>query len=715
MEKVLGLVLVLLLGIQINLVETYAKGSYSNDPENVYYGSGSENEANAVESHFEINEDGTICVYYIVWESGDPTLYIDTINTDGRRISRKTIDFFGNRWGGTIYEAPDHNYYIATGENEGGDVFYISKYDSQWNFLDKVNISAEDSYTRKPFISGNSDMTLTENNILAVHAARGRLDGHQSNVTFLIDTENMQLIYTSQWGIDYVSHSFNQFADSEGSTVVTVDHGDGYPRGVIIHKYDVNKPGNGAIYSNYKEHLVFSIDGEIGDNYTGITVDGLGTGENNYLVVGTKYFEEASNNIFAAVIEKDLSSSKLKQLIYLPDNQNILNMSLLEMEGNKFLLLYGIGEEQYYKATNYMVISSAGEILKQGSKEVPFYCTGEPAYRDGKIVWGYYIDNSLGNFLVLNQWNIETGEYIVSNVDVGTENKIKSLEFEDGSVLEIKEGEEGEIIADLFSDVFKSSSTSMAPAVWKVTDPSVVEIKTEESVLSRASFEQLSESRAHKKVQNYLRAKRPGKVTLSVLVGDKKGEIEIFVTNSWGITDVPMNNWYYNTVSEVYKLGLMTGIDDTHFAPDKSMSRGMVATALYRMAGAPNVQYRQIFIDVPKSAYYAQAITWAYQNKVINGYGNGKFGPDDNVTREEMAVMLCNFARFNGMKVNSNQNLGNFKDYTSITAYAVPSIKWTVEKGIITGTEDKKLNPISEATRAECAKMLLLSYKLIQR
>src|SRR5699024_4374525 len=116
--------------------------------------------------------------------------------------------------------------------------------------------------------------------------------------------------------------------------------------------------------------------------------------------------------------------------------------------------------------------------------------------------------------------------------------------------------------------------------------------------------------------------------------------------------------------------------------------------------GAPNVQYRQILIDVPKSAYYAQAITWAYQNKVINGYGNGKFGPGDNVTREEMAVMLCNFARFNGMKVNSNQNLGNFKDYTSITAYAVPSIKWTVEKGIITGTEDKKLNPISEATRA---------------
>ena len=185
------------------------------------------------------------------------------------------------------------------------------------------------------------------------------------------------------------------------------------------------------------------------------------------------------------------------------------------------------------------------------------------------------------------------------------------------------------------------------------------------------------------------------------------------------IGDLPFNDinskyWYYDTVKQAYQLGLMTGTTDTTFEPDKPMSRGMVATVLYRMAGAPDVKYQSVFSDVSKTAYYAQAVTWAYQNKIISGYGNGKFGPDDNVTREEMAVMLCNYARHRGMNVNSNQNLKTFVDYKNITSYAVPSIKWVVQQKIISGTEDGKLNPTLNATRAECAKMLLQSYRVIQ-
>ena len=178
--------------------------------------------------------------------------------------------------------------------------------------------------------------------------------------------------------------------------------------------------------------------------------------------------------------------------------------------------------------------------------------------------------------------------------------------------------------------------------------------------------------------------------------------------------DVNSKYWYYDTVKQVYQLGLMTGTTDTTFEPDKPMSRGMVATVLYRMAGAPDVKYQSVFSDVPKTAYYAQAVTWAYQNKIISGYGNGKFGPDDNVTREEMAVMLCNYARFEGIKVSSSQSLNKFKDYKNTTAYAIPSMKWVVEKGILSGTEDNRLNPIADASRAECAKMLLQSYKIIK-
>ena len=216
-----------------------------------------------------------------------------------------------------------------------------------------------------------------------------------------------------------------------------------------------------------------------------------------------------------------------------------------------------------------------------------------------------------------------------------------------------------------------------------------------------------------------VKAKKEGTVTLTVNlknVPEISNQINIsVVAGELPFSDVSSKMWYYDTVKNAYAAGLMTGTTDTTFEPDKPMSRGMVATVLYRMAGAPDVKYQSVFSDVSKTAYYAQAVTWAYQNKIISGYGNGKFGPDDNVTREEMAVMLCNYARHRGMNVNSNQNLKTFVDYKNITSYAVPSIKWVVQQKIISGTEDGKLNPTLNATRAECAKMLLQSYRILNQ
>ncbi len=206
-----------------------------------------------------------------------------------------------------------------------------------------------------------------------------------------------------------------------------------------------------------------------------------------------------------------------------------------------------------------------------------------------------------------------------------------------------------------------------------------------------------------------------GGTTAYVSTDTKTLTVETEENNPAGLPfrDVNAKYWYYDTVRQAYEIGLMTGTSETAFEPDNPMSRGMVATVLYRIAGAPNVTYQSVFRDVPGTAYYAQAVTWAYQNKIISGYGNGTFGPDDNVTREEMAVMLCNYARFLGLPVNSSQGLEKFSDYKNTTAYAVPSMKWVVERGILSGTEDGRLNPTSDASRAECAKMLLLSYKNI--
>ena len=233
----------------------------------------------------------------------------------------------------------------------------------------------------------------------------------------------------------------------------------------------------------------------------------------------------------------------------------------------------------------------------------------------------------------------------------------------------------------------------------------------------------IMESNSKQEVQSdnyrvdYMNNKNIGVGTIIVRgIGKFSGSLEktFDIINSLPFSDVNTKSWYFGTVYEVYKNSLMTGTTSTTFSPDSPMTRGMVATVLYRMAGAPNVAYKNIFDDVNKSDYYAQAITWAYNNKIISGYSKGKFGPNDNVTREQMAVMLCNYARFKGQKVDSVKDLSGFRDYKSITSYAVPSMRWVVEKGIMNGTEDKRLNPTTNATRAECAKMLLQTFKLLR-
>ena len=139
----------------------------------------------------------------------------------------------------------------------------------------------------------------------------------------------------------------------------------------------------------------------------------------------------------------------------------------------------------------------------------------------------------------------------------------------------------------------------------------------------------------------------------------------------------------------------------------------MVATVLYRMAGAPNVTGKSKFSDVKDGLWYSKAITWAANQGIISGYQNGKFGPDDNVSREQMAVMLRNYAMKKGFNTNTTNNLTKFKDYKNVTSYAKSAMGWAVDKGIISGANNgTRLNPTSNATRAECAKMLLQSYKL---
>ncbi len=194
----------------------------------------------------------------------------------------------------------------------------------------------------------------------------------------------------------------------------------------------------------------------------------------------------------------------------------------------------------------------------------------------------------------------------------------------------------------------------------------------------------------------------------------KEKNVKYVLKTGIPFTDVAKGKWYYSTVQEAYQLGLMTGTDSTHFSPSSPMTRGMIATVLYRMAGSPSTKYESIFSDVPSGKYYSTAVTWAYKNNIVSGYSNGKFGPGDNITRQDVAVILYNYAKKTGIDLTKKDNLSTFKDTSKVSSYASTAMKWAVGNGILSGTSDGKLNPKSQATRAECAKMILQFYKLIK-
>ena len=172
-------------------------------------------------------------------------------------------------------------------------------------------------------------------------------------------------------------------------------------------------------------------------------------------------------------------------------------------------------------------------------------------------------------------------------------------------------------------------------------------------------------------------------------------------------TDVKDTDWFANAVKYVYNNNIIKGYDDTTFAPNDNLTRGQLVTILHRMEGSPAVTGKTKFPDVQDNTqYYYKAVKWATDKKIVSGYNTGKFGPNDNITREQLAVIFNKYAKYKGKNVSATNNLSGFSDKNKVSSYATAQVKWAVGAGVITGTADKKLNPQGSATRAEAASML---------
>lgn len=175
-------------------------------------------------------------------------------------------------------------------------------------------------------------------------------------------------------------------------------------------------------------------------------------------------------------------------------------------------------------------------------------------------------------------------------------------------------------------------------------------------------------------------------------------------------SDLDPRSWYHDGIRMALERGTMNGYADGTFRPDSPTSRAMLVTMLWRMEGEPRVRYDTTFADVAEGAWYAEAVRWAVSSGIISGYDARTFGPDNGVTREQLAAILYRYAAIRGEAEFAEEMdpdpLGSFADAGQISPWALDAMRWAVGRGMINGVEGGSLLPLNHASRAQVAVVL---------
>lgn len=198
--------------------------------------------------------------------------------------------------------------------------------------------------------------------------------------------------------------------------------------------------------------------------------------------------------------------------------------------------------------------------------------------------------------------------------------------------------------------------------------------------------------------------KEEGKTTEDT---DKEEDKDDEETTELNFTDVKESDWFYKGVEYVVDKGVMSGVSENEFAPAGKLTRAMLVQMLYNMESRPACDAENAFMDVPVGQWYTDAVIWANDEKIVSGMGDGLFAPNMEITREQMVVMLYNYAKYKGYDVTASADLSTFADNASVSAWAQPAMQWAVAEGYISGMGDSQLAPQGTATRAEIASVIM--------
>lgn len=200
--------------------------------------------------------------------------------------------------------------------------------------------------------------------------------------------------------------------------------------------------------------------------------------------------------------------------------------------------------------------------------------------------------------------------------------------------------------------------------------------------------------------------KEEGKTTEDTDKEEDKDD-ETTETTKLNFTDVKETDWFFKGVEYVVDKGIMSGVSENEFAPSGKLTRAMLVQMLYNMESRPACDAENAFMDVPVGQWYTDAVIWANDAKIVSGMGEGLFAPNMEITREQMVVMLYNYAKYKGYDVTASADLSKFADNASVSTWAQPAMQWAVAEGYISGMGDSQLAPQGTATRAEIASVIM--------
>lgn len=195
--------------------------------------------------------------------------------------------------------------------------------------------------------------------------------------------------------------------------------------------------------------------------------------------------------------------------------------------------------------------------------------------------------------------------------------------------------------------------------------------------------------------------KRMGAIFMALVLGFSLNLTAFAAGEGTVFSDVAADAWYTDAVAYVRDNGLMGGTSDTTFEPEGTMTRSMLSATLYRLAGSPAVTGEDAFSDTEEGVWYTDAVLWASQQGLVGGYGNGLFGTNDPVTREQIAVLLWRYAGSPAAESGID-----FADESAISDYAAQAVDWARASGVVSGAEGDRFLPQNNATRAQVAAIL---------